>query len=191
MGVAETFYSIATGPVRRRLLLTPVGLALFMILFLLVIAAGLWTDEAFDIPALLPGPLGAAIGVTLLAVGLPLWVWCVVLFAQGGGTPIPLNPPPTLVVRGPYRRVRNPMLVAVFTTMLGIGFLLHSASLVLLWAPLHLVANLVEITRVEQPELERRLGAPYGEYLRRVPMIVPSRDRSRSAPDAVRTRRPL
>ncbi len=94
MGVAEIFYSIATGPVRRRLLLTPVGLALFVILFVLVIAAGLWTDEAFDIPALLPGPLGAAIGVTLLAVGLPLWVWCVVLFAQGGGTPIPLNPPP-------------------------------------------------------------------------------------------------
>jgi protein-S-isoprenylcysteine O-methyltransferase Ste14 len=82
------------------------------------------------------------------------------------------------------------MLVAVITTLLGIGFLLHSASMVLLWAPLYLVANLVEITRVEQPELERRLGAPYREYLGQVPMIVPSRDRSRQAPGAVRTRRP-
>lgn len=188
MGVADTFYSITTGPVRRRLLLTPVGLALFVIQFVLVVAASLWTDQAFGIPALLPGPLGAAIGVALLAVGLPLWVWCVVLFAQAGGTPIPLNPPPTLVVRGPYRWVRNPMLVAVITTLLGIGFLLHSTSMVLLWAPLYLVANLLEITRVEQPELERRLGAPYREYLGQVPMIVPSRDRSWHSPHGVDTR---
>ena len=48
MGVADTFYSITTGPVRRRLLLTPVGLALFVILFVLVVAASLWTDQAFD-----------------------------------------------------------------------------------------------------------------------------------------------
>jgi protein-S-isoprenylcysteine O-methyltransferase Ste14 len=188
MGVADTFYSIATGPARRRLLLTPVGLVLFVRLFVLVVAISLWTDHQFDIPALLPGPLGAAIGVALLTVSLPLWAWCVVLFAQGGGTPIPLNPPPTLVVRGPYRRVRNPMLVAVFATLVAIAFLLHSASMALLWAPLYLLANLLEITRVEQPELERRLGEPYREYRAQVPMIMPCRARSRGSPRTVSTR---
>jgi protein-S-isoprenylcysteine O-methyltransferase Ste14 len=80
------------------------------------------------------------------------------------------------------------MLVAVFVTLLGIGFLLHSASMVLLWAPLYLLANLVEITRVEQPELGRRLGEPYREYRAQVPMIVPSRSRSWDSPRAVTPR---
>ena len=97
---------------------------------------------------------------------------------QGGGTPIPFNPPPILVARAPYRRVRNPMLMGVFASLFGLGFLLHSASMVLLWTPVFLVANLIEITRVEQPELERRFGDSYREYRRRVPMLIPSRQRA-------------
>jgi protein-S-isoprenylcysteine O-methyltransferase Ste14 len=178
MGVADTFYSIATGPERRRTRLTPLGLVLFVTLFILVVAASLATDQALNLPPLLPGPRGLAVGAVLLAVGLPLWAWCVALFLQGGGTPVPFNPPPTLVARGPYRRVRNPMLEGVFASLFGLGFLLHSASMVLIWTPIYLIANLIEITRVEQPELERRFGAAYREYRRRVPMLIPSRQRA-------------
>ena len=174
MGVADTFYSIATGPERRRTRLTPIGLVLFVTLFVLVVAASLATDQAWDLPPLLPGPRGLAVAAVLLAVGLPLWAWCVALFLQGGGTPVPFNPPPILVARGPYRRVRNPMLMGVFASLFGLGFLMHSASMVLIWTPIYLIANLIEITRVEQPELERRFGDSYREYRRRVPMLVPS-----------------
>jgi protein-S-isoprenylcysteine O-methyltransferase Ste14 len=174
MGVADTFYSIATGPERRRTLLTPIGLVLFVTLFVLVVAASLVTDHVRGLSPLLPGPRGLAVGAVLLAVGLLLWAWCVALFLQGGGTPIPFNPPPTLVARGPYRWVRNPMLIGVFASLFGLGFLLHSASMVLIWTPIYLIANLIEITRVEQPELERRFGDAYREYRRRVPMLIPS-----------------
>lgn len=178
MGVADTFYSIATGPERRRTLLTPLGLVLFLTLVVLVVAASLGTDHVLGLPPLLPGRSGLVMAALLLAVGAPLWAWCVALFLQGGGTPVPFNPPLILVARGPYRRVRNPMLMGVFATLFGIGFLLHSESMVLLWTPVFLAANLIEITRVEQPELERRFGAAYREYRRRVPMLIPSRQRA-------------
>ena len=70
------------------------------------------------------------------------------------------------------------MLMGVFASLFGLGFLLHSASMVLLWTPVFLAANLIEIKRVEQPELERRFGDSYREYRRRVPMLIPSRQRA-------------
>lgn len=99
--------------------------------------------------------------------------WCVVLFWRARGTPVPFNPPRELVVVGPYAWVRNPMLIAAFVWLSGLGFLLHSISMVFVWTPLFIVANAIELKLVEEPELERRIGASYSEYRRRVPMFVP------------------
>jgi protein-S-isoprenylcysteine O-methyltransferase Ste14 len=57
--------------------------------------------------------------------------------------------------------------------LFGLGFLLHSVSLVFVWAPVFVVVNLIELRLVEEPELERRFGKSYREYRRRVPMFVP------------------
>jgi protein-S-isoprenylcysteine O-methyltransferase Ste14 len=37
------------------------------------------------------------------------------------------------------------------------------------------ILNVVELKLVEEPELERRLGAMYNEYRKRVPMFIPRR----------------
>ncbi len=124
------FYSVATGSARRRALLTPVGLVVFTGMLLLVVFGSLLTDRALGLPRLLPGVLGSIVGVPLLAAGLMLWAWCVVLFRRARGTPVPFNPPRELVVVGPYAWVRNPMLTGVFACLFGLGFLLHSLSLV-------------------------------------------------------------
>ena len=51
--------------------------------------------------------------------GLALAVWTTSLFRTvGEGTPAPWAPPKKLVVRGPYRHVRNPMITSVLL-MLG------------------------------------------------------------------------
>ena len=105
---------------------------------------------------------------------------CVSLFAKAKGTPVPFNPPREFVVSGPYAWVRNPMLTGAFACLFGVGFLLHSLSIVLLWIPLFVVANVVELKRVEEPELERRFGASYVEYRNRVPMFFPRSPRSRT-----------
>ncbi len=173
MKPSDVFYRIATGSERRRRLLTPVGLVIFVGLLLLVLFGSLSTDRALGLPRLLPGALGTGIGVLLLAPGVTLWGWCVVLFQKARGTPVPFNPPRELVVVGPYALVRNPMLTGVFACLFGIGFVLHSMSMVLVWTPVFLLLNAIAVDLVEEPELERRFGPSYTEYRRRVPMFVP------------------
>lgn len=167
------FYSVATGPERRRKLLTPVGLVIFSALLLLVVFGSLRTDRALALPQLLPGVAGSVVGVALLAAGMMLWTWCIFLFWRARGTPVPFNPPRKLVVVGPYAWVRHPMLSGVFACLFGLGFLLHSFSLVFVWTPLFVVMNAIELKLVEEPELERRFGATYRAYKRRAPMFVP------------------
>jgi protein-S-isoprenylcysteine O-methyltransferase Ste14 len=51
-------------------------------------------------------------GWLLLFVGITIYSWCVWDFANfGRGTPIPIDAPKRLVVRGLYRYVRNPMYI--------------------------------------------------------------------------------
>jgi len=47
--------------------------------------------------------------------------------------------------------------------------------MVLLWTPAFVLLNVIELKLVEEPELERRLGATYKEYRERVPMLIPKK----------------
>ena len=173
MNPSDILYAIATSSKRRRWVLTPIGLSIFVVLLGAVIGGALATDRALSMPPLLPGVLGQIAGMILLSLGAILWAWCVVLFWRARGTPVPFNPPQQLVTTGPFGIVRNPILTGVFSCLFGLGFLLHSMSLVLLWAPAFLLFNVLSVKFLEQPELERRFGETYSEYRRRVPMFVP------------------
>jgi protein-S-isoprenylcysteine O-methyltransferase Ste14 len=173
MRLDELFYSIAKGSKRLRLLLTPIGLVIFFGMLLLIVFGSLYMDGAFGFPKLLSGPPGTLIGIVLIAVGLFIWIWCIVWFTKAKGTPVPFNPPRELVTVGAYAWSRNPMLTGVFTFLFGVGFLLHSVSMVFIWTPVFVVFNVLELRLVEEPELERRFGERYIEYKRRVPMFVP------------------
>lgn len=196
MGLKDLFHSVATGPRRRRELLTPVGLLVFGFTIAIVIAGGLFTDRAFSFPALLPGTAGAAVGIPLLVLGSLLTGWCVVRFRRAKGTPVPFNPPTELVVSGPYLRMRNPMVTGVFLLLFGVGFLLHSLSIVLLWTPAYIVVHVIELKLVEEPELERRFGESYSDYRACVPMFIPrpwrgaSRGQDREPPPKTSTSDP-
>ena len=173
MNLLNLFHSIATGSRRKRELLTPAGLFIFALSLVVVIVAGLYTDRVIRMPETVPGTLGLVIGSVLLVLGAALCAWCVLLFLRARGTPVPFNPPMELVVTGPYVWVRNPMVTGVFTGLFGIGLILHSPSIVLMWTPLYVLAHVIELKKVEEPELELRFGASYIEYRRNVPMFIP------------------
>ena len=173
MSLVDLFYSVTTGPARRRTLMTPIGLLVFASILLLLVFGSLYMDGALSLPRLLPGFLGSAIGGVLLVAGVVLWAWCVIWFMRARGTPVPFNPPRELVIVGPYAWSRNPMLAGVFACLFGIGFLLHSVSTVFIWTPIFVLLNVLELKLLEEPELERRFGQSYVEYKRRVPMFVP------------------
>ena len=69
------------------------------------------------------------------------------------------------------------MLTGVFLLLFGIGLGLNSISLVLVFTPLYVMANVWELKYIEEPELVRRLGTEYIEYRRKTPMFIPGRRR--------------
>jgi protein-S-isoprenylcysteine O-methyltransferase Ste14 len=176
MKMVDLLYSVATGPERRRRLLTPFGIVIFIGLLILVVFGSLFADRALSLQGLFPEALGTWIGFPLLAAGLALWGWSLVLFKGKG---VPFNPPRELVVTGPYAWMRNPMLTGVFIALLGLGFILNSVSLVFVGTPAFVVFNVIVLKILEEPELDRRFGASYNEYRQRVPMFVPRRPRKR------------
>jgi len=112
-------------------------------------------------------------GVSLFAVGLLLFVQSLRRFAsEGKGTLAPWDPPRALVVRGPYRFVRNPMISGVVFVLFGEALALRSTPHAG-WAAAFLLANLIYIPLLEEPVLEDRFGEPYREYCSKVPRIFP------------------
>jgi len=117
--------------------------------------------------------LALALGLVSLGLGVVLFGLCLRRFAgEGDGTLAPWDPPRELVVRGPYRYVRNPMITGVILVLLGEGLVLRSLAL-LGWAAFFTALNLLYIPLVEEPGLERRFGDSYRRYCANVPRIVP------------------
>jgi protein-S-isoprenylcysteine O-methyltransferase Ste14 len=117
-------------------------------------------------------PLALA-GAVVIAVGVALIVQTVALFATvGRGTLAPWDPTARLVVRGPYRRVRNPMISGVLCVLLGEAALFASPAL-LGWFGVVLAINAVYFPLVEEPGLRQRFGADYEAYRAAVPRWLP------------------
>jgi len=69
-----------------------------------------------------PATTGASqvAGMIMVAIGTVIALWCVFTFVFiGKGTPAPFDPPRKLVIRGPYRFVRNPMYMGAGMTLAG------------------------------------------------------------------------
>jgi protein-S-isoprenylcysteine O-methyltransferase Ste14 len=117
-------------------------------------------------PAHWAGLLGIGLGTALLAV-------CILEFARSGrGTLSPVDPPRKLVIRGPYRFVRNPMYLAVTLIVLGEVLLTRSRGLFVWWAAWFALVNLI-VLGYEEPALRRQFGAAYEQYAAAVRRWLP------------------
>jgi protein-S-isoprenylcysteine O-methyltransferase Ste14 len=115
----------------------------------------------------------AAAGVVLVAAGFSLWLWTVLLFQRiGRGTLAPWDPTSRLVVEGPYRHLRNPMIGAVATLLAGEAVFFGSPW-ILAWAALFVAVNSAYFVLGEEPGLERRFGEEYRAYRRAVRRWAP------------------
>jgi protein-S-isoprenylcysteine O-methyltransferase Ste14 len=113
------------------------------------------------------------VGTLFLLGGLYLLATTIKLFAQiGKVTLAPWNPPQKLVVAGPYRYVRNPMISGVLFILLGEAVIFGSVYLLgwflLFWTLLHLV-----FLFYEEPGLVKRFGRDYVIYKENVPRWIP------------------
>jgi protein-S-isoprenylcysteine O-methyltransferase Ste14 len=117
----------------------------------------------------------ALLGGVLLGFGVGMIAWTVTLFAGvGRGTLAPWDPPERLVIRGPYRYVRNPMITGVVSVLLGEAALFGS-PVVLGWAGFVFALNAVYFPLIEEPDLRSRFGADYDAYAAHTPRWLPRR----------------
>ena len=116
---------------------------------------------------------GVAIGLVLIATGLSVFIATVRLFAtRGRGTLAPWDPPTRLVIAGPYRYLRHPMISGVATVLAGETLLFERTGLAI-WLAVFVAVNAVYLPLVEEPQLVRRFGADYERYMRHVRRWVP------------------
>jgi len=113
------------------------------------------------------------LGTLLIVLGATAYVRCVWNFTfSGKGTPAPIDPPKTLVSRGLYRIVRNPMYIGIGCILLGesVAF----SSYVLLWYAVgFLVFAHLFVLLYEEPALTKKFGPSYEEYRKTVPRWTP------------------
>jgi protein-S-isoprenylcysteine O-methyltransferase Ste14 len=114
-----------------------------------------------------------SMGFLLILLGLPMLVNTFARFAiEGFGTPAPVLPTERLVIRGPYRFVRNPMYLSVLALILGQAFLFGNTTL-LIYGALIWIAFHVFVLSYEEPKLRRTYGSDYEEFLKNVPRWIP------------------
>lgn len=112
------------------------------------------------------GTLPMLLGITLLMYT----AYSLVHF--GRGTPAPFDPPKILVVKGPYKSVRNPGYLGAVAILLGESVVLQSYAVLIyaliVWLLLH-----IGVVLYEEPGLRKRFGHPYQEYCKTVPRWIP------------------
>jgi protein-S-isoprenylcysteine O-methyltransferase Ste14 len=112
------------------------------------------------------------LGGSLLVAGLAFHFWSNLSLARGETESA--GDSNMLVVRGPYRYVRNPIYLSGIPLLAGTCFLYSTLSSADLAAALVLMAFFhLRVVRFEEPALRRRFGQRYDEYCRRVPRWVP------------------
>ena len=113
------------------------------------------------------------IGATWVVVGLIALVRCFARFAtDGSGTPAPVAPTKSLVVTGLYRRVRNPMYLAVAMILFGQALMFASAALIAYGLVVWLAFQAFVLT-YEEPTLRVTYGDQYTAYSAAVPRWIP------------------
>jgi protein-S-isoprenylcysteine O-methyltransferase Ste14 len=137
----------------------------------LVYVPGLLLGSASTRPAVFGVP--QTVGMIITAAGSAIALWCIFTFAfVGHGTPAPFDPPRRLVIRGPYRFVRNPMYIGAILTLLGAALFYGSLS-ILIYAGVFFLATHLFVILYEEPTLRRTFESDYETYCSRVPRWWP------------------
>jgi protein-S-isoprenylcysteine O-methyltransferase Ste14 len=111
----------------------------------------------------------------LFVMGVIGYFWCAALFVRAQGTPAPIFPTKSPVVRGPYRVNRNPMYSSVLAVVFGQA-LFYSNQRVAAYGVFLAVCFHLFVVLYEERDLRLRFDGEYEEFCRRVPRWIPKPD---------------
>lgn len=112
------------------------------------------------------------VGGLLFVLGVIGYLWCAALFVGAQGTPAPIFPTKSPVVRGPYRINRNPMYSSVLAVVFGQALFYQSRPVAEYGAFLAVCFHLF-VLFYEERDLRERFDGEYEEFCRRVPRWIP------------------
>lgn len=117
--------------------------------------------------------------ITLLVTGLIFGIWSLIIQnTVGEGGPVEIGnieiSPKTknLVVSGPYRNTRNPMLFGAFLMYLAFALFINSITAVIIVCIIF-VFMLAAVVKMEEKRLLKDFGNQYEEYRKKVSMFIP------------------
>ncbi|HLJ76914.1 MAG TPA: isoprenylcysteine carboxylmethyltransferase family protein [Acidobacteriaceae bacterium] len=123
-----------------------------------------WTGTTMPLEYHGPQITGMVVGL----LGVALTFSCVISFIRmGRGTPAPFDAPRQLVIRGPYRFVRNPMYIGAALILAGVAIFYESPAIVIYAVAFLLLFHLF-VVFYEEPTLRRKFGPDYIAYCHRV-----------------------
>jgi protein-S-isoprenylcysteine O-methyltransferase Ste14 len=152
--------------------------------FLLALPFGIYVlsravDGIFNIQLIPNAVARCAVSAVLLVGGLCFGLWSIVVQNRiGKGGPlefmdVEISPKThALVVTGPYRYTRNPMLFGTCTMYFAWALFLNSINALCL-AALFTVFMLIFVKLTEEKRLLREFGAEYAEYRKKVSIFIP------------------
>lgn len=111
-------------------------------------------------------------GIGLIWAGVALRVWAVVTLGRFFRTVVMLQDEHQLVMRGPYRILRNPAYTGTLATLVGLGVALGSWSSALAAAGGALLGYALRIP-VEERALKSHFGEAYALWARRTWTLIP------------------
>lgn len=121
----------------------------------------------------IPNIIQIIFGIILFIFGLFLAIWTMILFNTiGKGTLAPWAAPKHLVVEGPFKIVRNPMITGILSILTAESLILNSINL-FYWMIIFFIINCIYFKLFEEKQLERNFGQEYLEYKQKVPMWIP------------------
>jgi protein-S-isoprenylcysteine O-methyltransferase Ste14 len=157
-----------------------IGGLLVIILFpsLIYILAN-FLDSLYKIEIIQNQLIRWAIIISFLLIGFIFSIWSIIIqYVIGKGGPVEVAnikiSPKTknLVVSGPYKYTRNPMLFGTFLVYLGIAVFINSLSALFL-VILFIVFMLLVVKKSEEKRLLKDFGNRYEEYRGKTSMIIP------------------
>jgi protein-S-isoprenylcysteine O-methyltransferase Ste14 len=87
-------------------------------------------------------------------------------WAFGKGTLAPWIPTQRLIIRGPYKYCRNPMIAGVFFVLLSEAMVLNSVNILII-AGVFFIINTIYFILMEEPDLHKRFGKEM-KYVRKM-----------------------
>jgi len=136
-------------------------------------------DKVFSVEIFRNMPLKWSVIILLFVIGFIYGIWSIIIQnSVGEGVPVEIGnveiSPKTkhLVVSGPYKNTRNPMLFGTFLAYLAFAFYLNSLTAILIVLAFF-VFMLNVVVPMEEKRLAKDFGDEYEDYRSKVPKFIP------------------